>query len=579
MQKQQGAALIIVLVLLSVSLVIGMSGMNAALVDERLAGNYRASVQAQMNSDSMMSEIHSSMVGDLGENFNKLQSDMGEEKEKIYRWDEITALLEFTSTFDNTNKLKVKVKIEGEEVIVTTQDDGTNNNAVRETVAIYRKGSGGTGSGGDSGGGSNDNDSNSGDGSLSPFEAPVVGCEGVTSGSGSTISSYRSSDDPWDKDQPEIYADPLVRTTSNGADVELTGGGQVHGGVEAIGKIYINSVSVHGNVIANGNVTSQNSQNYPVSGNIESMQDIIINNTTKVLGHVKAEGEVRTTQWDFSVGESIYAGGRIVSPRNDPADHLVNGNRDQFFPYTSPGLTQLEPQGCDVFDFSGNDLTQEMARYQSELGSQGSITVGSYPNNEWRITPEKIERYDETWNVRNWVEYARSQENFLLADKAAFYRLENLKFAGSPVLRISGGDVVLVIDGDFITGNGGNNINGSVVIDDDSSLTVFVGGKVSLGSNVKMPVTQTFSSSDRPTFSIFSSYESDGVGVNVDGGGRVVANIYAPYTKASINSGGNLFGSVRAKFVDVSGDGAIVYPSNSSPETGNGGGWQLVGWQ
>lgn len=83
MQKQQGAALIIVLVLLSVSLVIGMSGMNAALVDERLAGNYRASVQAQMNSDSMMSEIHSSMVGDLGENFNKLQSDMGEEKEKF----------------------------------------------------------------------------------------------------------------------------------------------------------------------------------------------------------------------------------------------------------------------------------------------------------------------------------------------------------------------------------------------------------------------------------------------------------------------------------------------------------------
>lgn len=147
------------------------------------------------------------------------------------------------------------------------------------------------------------------------------------------------------------------------------------------------------------------------------------------------------------------------------------------------------------------------------------------------------------------------------------------------LVNVAGGDVVLVIDGDFITGNGGNNINGSVVIDDDSSLTVFVGGKVSLGSNVKMPVTQTFSSSDRPTFSIFSSYESDGVGVNVDGGGRVVANIYAPYTKASINSGGNLFGSVRAKFVDVSGDGAIVYPSNSSPETGNGGGWQLVGWQ
>lgn len=52
MQKQQGAALIIVLVLLSVSLVIGMSGMNAAMVDERLAGNYRAAALAQMYAES-----------------------------------------------------------------------------------------------------------------------------------------------------------------------------------------------------------------------------------------------------------------------------------------------------------------------------------------------------------------------------------------------------------------------------------------------------------------------------------------------------------------------------------------------
>ena len=56
-KQQQGAALIIVLVLLSVSLVIGMSGMNAALVDERLAGNYRAAAEAQMASEYAISEI------------------------------------------------------------------------------------------------------------------------------------------------------------------------------------------------------------------------------------------------------------------------------------------------------------------------------------------------------------------------------------------------------------------------------------------------------------------------------------------------------------------------------------------
>ncbi|CAM4018298.1 hypothetical protein VRRI112168_10925 [Vreelandella rituensis] len=54
--KQQGAALIIVLALLSGSLMIGISGMNSALIDERLAGNYRAAALAQMNAERAASE-------------------------------------------------------------------------------------------------------------------------------------------------------------------------------------------------------------------------------------------------------------------------------------------------------------------------------------------------------------------------------------------------------------------------------------------------------------------------------------------------------------------------------------------
>lgn len=53
MSNQQGAALIIVLALLSGSLMIGISGMNSALIDERLAGNYRLYAQANMNTESV----------------------------------------------------------------------------------------------------------------------------------------------------------------------------------------------------------------------------------------------------------------------------------------------------------------------------------------------------------------------------------------------------------------------------------------------------------------------------------------------------------------------------------------------
>ncbi|WP_336269090.1 pilus assembly PilX family protein [Vreelandella arctica] len=56
MKNQQGAALVIVMALLSGALMIGISGMNSALIDERLAGNYRAVALAQMNAERAASE-------------------------------------------------------------------------------------------------------------------------------------------------------------------------------------------------------------------------------------------------------------------------------------------------------------------------------------------------------------------------------------------------------------------------------------------------------------------------------------------------------------------------------------------
>lgn len=51
MKRQQGAALVIVMALLSGAMILGLSGMQTALVDERLAGNYRADTQARMNAE------------------------------------------------------------------------------------------------------------------------------------------------------------------------------------------------------------------------------------------------------------------------------------------------------------------------------------------------------------------------------------------------------------------------------------------------------------------------------------------------------------------------------------------------
>ncbi|WP_346796572.1 pilus assembly PilX N-terminal domain-containing protein [Halomonas sp. Bachu 37] len=62
MKQQQGAALVIVLALLTGAMMIGVSSMNSALIDERLAGNYRASVEAQMNAEQQAALLANDFV-------------------------------------------------------------------------------------------------------------------------------------------------------------------------------------------------------------------------------------------------------------------------------------------------------------------------------------------------------------------------------------------------------------------------------------------------------------------------------------------------------------------------------------
>lgn len=55
MKKQKGAALIVVLSMLIMSLMLGLSGMQSSLIDERLAGNYKAQSEAQMGAEKAAS--------------------------------------------------------------------------------------------------------------------------------------------------------------------------------------------------------------------------------------------------------------------------------------------------------------------------------------------------------------------------------------------------------------------------------------------------------------------------------------------------------------------------------------------
>ena len=571
MKHQQGAALVIVMALLSGAMILGLSGMQTALVDERLAGNYRALVQAQMNSDSMVAEFRNyASPAQLDEIYNK----DCEEKENCYQEyeDDFLTFLENIEGFESIEKVvDISVNKENGSVTVKTRDQGTNNNADRETVATYRRGSEGSGPGNDDDGESG----GTGGAGSSPFESPVVGCEGVQTRGGSTISSYRSSEGSW-SGEPGSFSEndiPLIRTTADNADVFLDRSETIHGDIETLGTVTLNGSSqVFGSILANRTI-SLNGGGVRVRGNAESVSDVIFDSSARVDGIVRAMGEVRLNNWSASVGEGIYAGGDIISNRNPPSSHIDQNNRANFFPSSAVSLNEVESQPCDTVDFAGNSLIEEINRYQEELTTVGNIAVGAYPNVEWRVTPEKLERFDQTWDVNRWVTHASPELNTLFGEQTSFYRVNDLKLTNSPSFKVSGGDVVIVVDGDFTMGGGGDGL----VIDKDSSLTVFISGEVDFGSVLKMPESNSINLNGDTTFSLFSGYSSSGTGVNFSSSNRIVANVYAPFTNVSVNSGASFFGSVKGRSVSVSDGSSVVYDELLEDESSDG--WGLVGWQ
>jgi len=74
MKSQKGAALIVVLSLLTISLMVGLSSMQSSQIDERLAGNYRAQADAQMLAELAMSEAVELYISGGSLNVNEVEN-------------------------------------------------------------------------------------------------------------------------------------------------------------------------------------------------------------------------------------------------------------------------------------------------------------------------------------------------------------------------------------------------------------------------------------------------------------------------------------------------------------------------
>lgn len=390
-------------------------------------------------------------------------------------------------------------------------------------------------------------------GTVKPFENAVIGCEGVSTQGSGQIDSFDSRIAPYDSSKPGKNAD--VITTEPGADVELVGNAPIYGNVYSTGDVYAQGSSpVYGETRADNDITLKGG-GVNFYGDIFSGNNLYFESSAAARANVYANGNIEFNNYSASVDGNAQAGGTITGKnKNKPVSDYVGGSVD---PGVSPNNPSVAGVPCDPLDVDA--IVDEF----SGLTSTGDFTVGSYPKNDWRLTPTGASYYDETWDVKEWVnddtkplvtmDVMGTERPVLMVDNMT---LQN----GNGELHISGGDVVIFVDGDFNLG-GSNEIR----IDDDSSLTVITTGTFDLGGSVDVANGSTLNTNGNPRFSLYSNYDQSQAGKNAKAGVKIGANddmtavVYAPKSDVDVTGSGELFGSVRGRTVDVTGNGGMHY--------------------
>lgn len=112
-KKQNGAALVIVMALLAAGLIVGVSGMNASYIDERLAANYLAVSQANINAEKAISQAIQDVVSASSDPWSSARELNYENLENSFEFDDAE------STCGGTNLCLYKfVKVETDFVAI-----------------------------------------------------------------------------------------------------------------------------------------------------------------------------------------------------------------------------------------------------------------------------------------------------------------------------------------------------------------------------------------------------------------------------------------------------------------------------
>ncbi len=532
-QSQRGFTLVAVLILSGLASILVLSSIKDNVNQERLSGNFQKKINARLMSErgifDAMADAKRYLTDNPTADVNELYANI--------------ASLPSSDNGLKGMKYTLEKEIEGDELVLSSTGEKFEGQSTLKVRLRVVPASGGS----------------------APFSSAIVGCDSVDLRGSGQIDSYNSAQAPYDASS--VGAEGNVTTINkDGGDVNLGGASPIYGDINATGNIDTGTSKVVGNLHANGNITLGENSN-PVSGNVLTRGNYF-QDGGDVGGYVRANGDAEM-DWSTTISNNKNQGLDIQYGGNGVFDDNEQYEVDIYNTY--PNVAKVKDSDSSVANYDPTDPATN-CDYLNIASIINAISPHTSPLVNFTSRGWNNDTYTHNdaglSGIRNrtWVGGQPVDENYeispematVLGNSASVVKLSNFHLVGDNTLNISGGDMILFVDGNF-TMDGATQMT----IAADSSLTLIVTGTVNLLAGAKITANQQgLTTSSLPAMSIYSSYDSDienKTGINITGAFNAYANIYAPLAEINIAGSGTLYGAVRGKTATITGGAAIHY--------------------
>ena len=404
------------------------------------------------------------------------------------------------------------------------------------------------------------------------FNNAITTCDGATLGGAGKVDSFNGE---YDANNAGNKGDVTVLNV-DASGLNLTGGTKISGDVSINGDLSISNGYVYGDAQVSGNVTVANSGAASVGGSIQATGDVSYTYTgnSYIAESISSNGDVSIGYSSFT-GDITYGGddGGTLSSSRDTSTFSSTTMM------TSDHVNDVGTQECDIVGLA-DEFDNTVDGIGSLANSEATNISFGWPTNEYVISDSGLKAYDKTWNVDDWVDVDTQVEIVDFLDEPTSTYILDIENFGDASLSLtveSGSNVTIYLSGT-------TSLNGSIKVQDGASLTIITEDEINMGSNgtitnvfdldddgiYETESTAAVNSNNEISTIIYSGYDSasnNDYGISVAGGNDSTFTAYAPKASINVSGGGDIFGSLRSDYLNITGGAGIHFDENISDTT------------